>query len=153
MLNAKEMIKMRKRTILIMILIFGIASNCAAKKYDKITPVDKEVTGTVSAVNKDFIGIVYSRDEANKKEYEVGIYLDGDYELEHKKDISEIKPGDTVTIVYEEPLAEYTEKDKEGKEERKTKTLERKAKIIKFVRPAPRGRGSGLGVLRSGLDS
>ncbi len=62
--------------------------------------VGKTITGLVSGISKDYIGVIY-QDKKNI-EYEMGIYIKDASELERVKDFSEIQAGDTVTVQYDE---------------------------------------------------
>jgi hypothetical protein len=87
----------------------------------------KEIQGEVVWIKPGrAIAIVYQRDIENHTEEEILLPLDKDVELEHKKDISQISVGDTVTVQYEEITEE---------KEAETRQM-RKAKKIIFVKPA-----------------
>lgn len=86
------------------------------------------ITGTISAVSSDSISVAYHEDKAKGIEYEMLLLLDNAFTIENKKNLSELKVGDTVKITYEDVTSE--------KIENKEQKVERKAKIVSFVRSA-----------------
>jgi len=94
----------------------------------KRTSVKKELQGEVTWISKtgDRIAIVYNRDEASRSEQEILLPIDKNTVLQHKKNLDEIKAGDTVSIQYEE----VTEETPEGIKSK------RMAKTIYFIRAA-----------------
>ncbi len=88
--------------------------------------VEKGVTGQVSGISNDYIGVTYLT--SKNKEYEMGIYIKGTPVLEHVTDLEQIQMGDTVTVEYDV----VTEKDDNDQE-----TSRHVAKKIIFVRKAP----------------
>jgi lipopolysaccharide export LptBFGC system permease protein LptF len=115
------------------------------KKEEKIrtTSVMKEVEGEISAIGKDYIAVVYERDNTKGEEYEILLPIDKDIKLVRKKSLDQIGVGDKVSIQYEELTEEY----KEGPKQK------RRAKIISFVKPAekkPEAVESETSVLNSG---
>lgn len=93
----------------------------------KIGRVIKGISGEVSAISKDFIAIVFRRDEAKGAEEEIALPIAKDVIIEHKKSLSEIGVGDTVNVEFEE----VTEEAAGGSQSKRV------AKVISFVRPAP----------------
>lgn len=90
----------------------------------------KEVTGEVSGISNNFIAVVYSRDEAKHSEKEIPLTIEGAPRLEHIGNLSQIKLGDTVTVQYDELIG--------VREDGKEIVTGRRAKVIKFIRPAPK---------------
>lgn len=93
----------------------------------KTERVIKGISGEVSAISKDFIAIVYRRDEAKGTEEEIALPIAKGVIIEHKKNLSEIAVGDTVNVEFEE----VAEEAREGAR------LKRVAKVISFTRAAP----------------
>lgn len=89
--------------------------------------VVKGISGEVSAISKDFIAIVYRRDEAKGTEEEIALPIAKGVIIEHKKNLSEIAVGDTVNVEFEE-VAEETREGARSK---------RVARVIRFTRAAP----------------
>lgn len=96
-------------------------------KENIIKSVTKEVSGEISAIGKDYISIIYKRDEKKGTEYEMLVPIDTSTKLERKKSLSELNIGDTVKIQCEDMTLEDTSGEKK---------MERKAKVISFVSPA-----------------
>lgn len=86
----------------------------------------KEITGQVSAIDKNFIAVIYQT--GKNSENEMGIYIEGAPQLERVKDLTQIQAGDTVTVEYEK----VSEKDKEDNE-----FARHMVKKIIFVKKAP----------------
>ncbi|MDD5466036.1 MAG: hypothetical protein PHP73_06850 [Candidatus Omnitrophica bacterium] len=89
----------------------------------------KTIEGQVSAVNKNGIAVVYSRDLAKGLEKEIFLPLDNSIRLVHKKRLEDISVGDTVSVQYEEVTRGEA---KEGL----VKTL--KGITVTFLKPAPK---------------
>ena len=85
-----------------------------------------ELTGEVSAISKDFIAIVFRRDEKKGTEEEIGLPIPKNVIVEHKKSLDQIAVGDMVSIQYDEVV----EQNETGK------VTKRVAKVISFVRAA-----------------
>jgi hypothetical protein len=117
------------KILLVTVLVLGLMQTALAEEKEiKKTAVTKQITGEVSAVMKDFIAIVYERDEKNGTEKEMALPIDTEaLKVERKAGIGEVQVGDTVTVKYEET----TEEAQEGKK------ISRKAKVIRFIKPAP----------------
>ena len=96
-------------------------------KAKKIYRKTGQVSGIVTALNKNGIAVAYNRDLTKGTEEEVYAALDKNTKFEHKQRIEDINVGDTVTLQYEEV--------NDGDDEANPKN-ERKAKTITFVRPA-----------------
>ena len=102
----------------------------AAAARNEVTKVEtKEVTGEVSGVSKDFIAIVYKKDDASHASYEVALPIQGTPILQHISNVKQIKVGDTITVQYDEMI----KTDEKGK----NAVVGRNAKTITFVSPAP----------------
>ena len=115
---------------LIAFWVFGIgliayAQDDTPKKTGRIM---KGVSGEVSAISKDFIAVVYRRDEAKGSEEEIALPVAKDVIVEHKKSIAEIGAGDLVDV----ELEEYTEETPGGLKSKRV------AKVIRFVSAAPK---------------
>ena len=108
-----------------------VADNKAAVPTPKkdegtvVANVEKSIGGEVSAINKNYISVVYHRDLNKHSQDEIGIPIGAGVTVEHKKDISQIGMGDTVEVKYEESVI----KDKEG-----NKSSKRVAKVVTFIR-------------------
>lgn len=83
------------------------------------------VTGEITVIGRNTISVLYSEDKGKGIEYEMVVPIDSDIRLEHKKNITDFKVGDTVTINYEDTTT--------GDSDKNLKT-ERKAKVISFVK-------------------
>lgn len=86
----------------------------------------KIVSGEVSGIGRDFIAVVYNRDEAKGTEEEIALPIAKDVILEHRKSLEQIAVGDLVDVQFED----VKEETKEG-----TKT-KRIARVITFVKAA-----------------
>lgn len=122
---------MLMKTILISLMLslsFICAVFCQEQENTetKLFSTIKEVVGEVSVVSRDYIAIVYGRDEKKGLEEEVLLPLIKNVRIEHKQSLSQIKAGDTVKVEFEE----ITE---QGKESTKRRRIARK---IVFVRAA-----------------
>lgn len=115
---------------LVMVLVLGLAGTGFAQKSKqeaKVTSKTGEIEGEISAMGKNYIAIVYKREKDT--EYEMLLPMDSKkVKIERKKDLSELKIGDIVRIKYEDTTIEDSEKKQ---------TMERKAIVISFVKPAP----------------
>jgi len=105
---------------LVIILIFGWTGVACAQGA-------KEVQGTISAIGKNYISVVYNRDTDKGVEYEMMLPFDENVEFAYKHNIKEFAIGDTVKIQFEDTT--------EGKGD--MAVTKRKAKVISFVSPAP----------------
>jgi len=102
----------------------------AASARDEVTKVEtKEVTGEVGGISKDFIAVVYKKDDASHASYEVALPIQGTPILQHISNLKQIKVGDTVTVQYDEMI----KTDENGK----NAVVGRNAKSITFISPAP----------------
>lgn len=124
------------RSTIIAVLILCVSGMAAAEETkvgkseteEKIETTVKEVSGEISGVSSNFIAILYGQDETAS--YEMAFSVGKDVKLVHKKSLSELAVGDTVTVSYEEK----TKKNKEGK----IMILSRVPKRISFIRAAPK---------------
>jgi hypothetical protein len=137
--NKIPLIKM----IMSLILFSGlICSVNAAEKgaEDKEEPkkitLEKTVSGDVSGISPNFIAILYGQDK--KTSYEMALVIDKNTKVERKKSLKEIGAGDTVSVKYEETTQTHKEKTEKGKEKDITKILVRLAKVVSFVKAAPK---------------
>jgi len=119
---------MKKIVLVLLGIGLGIGLIFAEEKKEKniVKSTEKEITGEVSAISKNFIAIVYQRDEEKGIEYEMAFTLDENIELKNKKRIEEINVGDIVKLTYEENIEES------ALGERKVN----KAKVVEFLKPA-----------------
>ena len=108
---------------------------------DGVVVVTKQITGKVSAINprEHFLTVIYERVKEHGVEYEMLLSFTDDVELEYKRNLSELKYGDTVRVSYEEKQQEATRQTADGKTERYTKILAREAKVITFMKPQMTG--------------
>jgi hypothetical protein len=61
------------------------------------------VNGEISGISKKKISMIYDKDYDTGTEYENMVLIDDMTQLRHKKDLSELKIGDLVSIEYEKP--------------------------------------------------
>ena len=96
-----------------------------AQESQQLDMAVKDITGQVSFVDKDFISIIYKREEEQGKEYELVLYVDEGVILENitDNDLQKLNEEDIVRI-------EYTEIN----QAQKTK---RTANKIRFIRKKP----------------
>ncbi|GEM_PF-6523896 len=97
-----------------------------SEESNVIKSVGKQVTGQVSGISKDYIGIVYQADKNTERE--MGVMIKGVPTLERVKELNEIEMGDTVTVEF----SEVTEKDENDQE-----VMKHVATKIIFVKKAP----------------
>lgn len=84
----------------------------------------KSMTGEVAGISPSFIAVVYDKDD--KSAYEMALNLDPKVKIVGKKNINEIRVGDTVTVSYDERF----QKDEKGD----TRINGRKVTAISFIR-------------------
>ncbi|MEK7299304.1 MAG: hypothetical protein AAB066_05380, partial [Candidatus Margulisiibacteriota bacterium] len=101
----------------------------AAAEMPKAEPpkeemASKTMTGEVAGISPSFIAVIYDQDE--KSAYEMALNLDAKVKIVGKKNISEIRAGDTVTVSYDEKF----QKDEKGD----IRINGRKVTAISFVR-------------------
>jgi preprotein translocase subunit YajC len=125
---------------LVVVLVLGLAplSFAQENKKEEITKktTAKEISGEVSGISSNFIAIVYGQN--SKTSFEMALIIDKDTKVEHKKSLKEIKPGDTVSVRYEENTETYKEETKKGEKKDVTRLLRRIVKTVDFVRAAPK---------------
>ena len=113
---------------LISLIILVTFNSMALAKEDtakaKKTITAKEVQGEISGITKDYISVIYKKDEEKGVDYEIFLPIEQDIGLEHKQNLGELKLGDIVRIEYQET----TEQDE------KSIKSSRKAKAINFVK-------------------
>lgn len=127
------------RTIIAAVLVLGLVGIGEAEegKEKKIIKSEmKEVTGEVGGISKNFLAILYGQDK--DASYEMALTIDKDVKLKGKNSLSEIGPGDTVSVSYEEKAETYKENDEKGKEKDVTKVLSRVVKAVTFIKSAPK---------------
>lgn len=124
-------ITMIKILLAAIIIAFSFNNSLFAQGKDK----RKAITGEVSAISKDFIAIVYNRNQERGSEEEIALPLAKNVIIEHKKSLSEIAVGDMVSVEFEE----MSESDERGGERTK-----RTARVLSFVRAAPKKTESAI---------
>lgn len=124
----------RKIILMIIISIFIISGMSRAdeeKKGKRIVASNlKEIQGEVAGIIQDSIAIVYNRNEATGEEYEMSFPVDKGVNIVHKRSIKEIAVGDIVNVQYEEVTEKYDD------DQEKDPEINRKAKVITFLKPA-----------------
>lgn len=134
----KEMIR-RMISGLAVFLVLGFTASGFAQEgkqeLKKIT-VEKTVSGEVSGISSNFIAILYGQDK--KTSYEMALTIDKNTKVERKDSLKEIGVADTVSVKYEETTQTHKEKTEKGKEKDVTKVLGRVAKVISFIKSAPK---------------
>ena len=108
-------------------IFLGLAAIAQVSETKRLKKAMKGVSGEVSGISKDFIAIVYRRDETRGSEEEIGLPIAKDVIVEHKKSLSEIAVGDMVDVEFEEA----EEETKDGARSRRV------AKVVRFIRAAP----------------
>jgi len=140
------------RVLISVLFLLGaivVSGTCGEK--EAVTVSRKEISGEVSAVTSKFISIVYQRDETKGEEFEMPFDLDKSVRLRHIKRLSDIQPGDTVKIIFDESNKSVTETGRDGNPETKTRTLERKPKEVVFIKPKAQGLATGSDLQIKGL--
>ncbi len=112
------------------VICFAEDSKSGVKSKDKkeISSSDvKELEGTVSAIDKNGIAVVFQKDAQKGSEEEMYIPIEkGQIRLVHKTSLKEIEAGDTVKVGFKEVTDEI-----EGKEKKRFK-----ATTITFLKKA-----------------
>lgn len=93
----------------------------------KITAAIKVVSGQVNSIYKMGISVVYNKDLEKGSEQEMFFRLDEKVQLRNKKTFNQINPGDTVSVEYDELI----------QENRGVKNIQRVARVVTFLKPAP----------------
>ncbi|GEM_PF-4930091 len=104
------------------------------------------VSGEVSAINKNFIAVVYRKDRERHSEEEIGLTIPKDVNIQNKNSLDDIQAGDIVEVQYEE----LSEKAVAGT------TTKRVARVIRFVRAAqiaPQSSVLGTGAPEESVDT
>ncbi len=101
----------------------------AAAEMPKAEPpkeemASKSMTGEVAGISPSFIAVIYDKDD--KSAYEMALNLDPKVKIVGKKNISEIRVGDTVTVSFDERF----QKDEKGD----IRINGRKVTAVSFVR-------------------
>ncbi len=75
-----------------------------AEEGKRKEPVVKEITGELSFVDKNFISVVYKKENDESKEYEMMFYISQDIMLENirDKDLKKLNEQDVVEVEYTE---------------------------------------------------
>jgi len=90
-----------------------------------------EVAGTISGIGRNYISVIYGQDQEKGAEYEVLLPITSDVQFEHKKSLKDFAIGDQVGVVYEDLSTEDANKEQK---------IERRVKVISFVRPGVKKR-------------
>lgn len=94
----------------------------------------EQVTGELSLIRPGSINLVYGRDDEQKMDYEMVLPLVPDVKVIRRRDLSELRVGDTVLVTYEERTWE---------DEAEVERMQRRATTIEFLRPAAANMRSG----------
>jgi len=109
--------------------VLGYAITVFAAQDETVTKTTGGVVnGEISGITKKFISVVYKKDAETNTDYEMLILIDENVRLDHKKSLSELNVGDSVSIEYEDATVE---------DSAKRQKLRRTAKVISFVKSAP----------------
>lgn len=88
----------------------GQSVPAAASAVSAAADEDKEdaftvetISGEVSGMTKNSISLIYNHDYDTGTEYEILIPVGPSTALKHKRDFSEIKKGDLISVEYEKP--------------------------------------------------
>lgn len=126
---------------LLLALLLGVqGASLAADAIDANQPKkvvkEKIIEGKVVGISPNFLAVNYALD--NKSSYEIALVIDQDTQLERKKSLKEIAPGDGVWVKYAE-ICEVSKTASGGEEISKTRVLNRLVKVIRFMNAAPKG--------------
>lgn len=116
-------------------LFFGYAFAQQGKAKEQVQPQEKkilnteqnELSGVISGITKGSVSLVYEQDKKKDIEYEAVFPIDKNIQFEHVKSLSDLKIGDEVKIRFEDTNFEYPDKSQK---------LQRKAKVISFIKAA-----------------
>jgi len=97
------------------------------KQQPAVASSIQTISGTVTAIGKDYIAVAYEQDLARGVEYEIFLPVEKNARIEHKRKLSDIQLGDTVRLSYEEEVKTYSD----GRADKK-----RKATKVSFLSPA-----------------
>ncbi|UCC94455.1 MAG: hypothetical protein JSW40_06495 [Candidatus Omnitrophota bacterium] len=119
------------KTMGALLLVFALGAGLiglAQVSKERVRPGGgiKELEGQVVGINKRCIAVVYSRDRIKGSESEIMLPVDEETEVVHRRSLENINVGDTVRIQFEEETEE-----RKGKQR-----MKRKARAVRFVRPA-----------------
>ncbi|MDD5745729.1 MAG: hypothetical protein PHO30_00550 [Candidatus Omnitrophica bacterium] len=120
---------MKKNAVMMIMaaVLLSMISSAFAENNKSVagqTKAVKEVQGEISGIGKDYISIIYQKDDTAGVDYEIMLPMTPDMQLEHKTDLDNLKAGDVVRVQYEET----TEQDDKGPKS------SRKAQGITFVK-------------------
>lgn len=116
---------------LVIVLFLHSGVNAEGQQGKGRKPVKRTgvVQGEISGISKNYISIVYERDKEKGIEYEMLLPINRkDLQIEHKRNLDEFKVGDIVSVTFEDTVTGDNEKEQK---------MERKAKVVTFVGPAP----------------
>ena len=117
-----------KTVVLVMALGLALISGRANADESKKEVLAKHMTGEVSGISANFLGLVYNVDQKEQTSYEMAFSLDKDVKVEAKAGLSEISPGDIVSVAYDETL----ETDDQGNK----RVMQRLVKRIAYLKPS-----------------
>ena len=94
----------------------------------------KSMQGDIGTLRTDYVTIIYAQDKGSKgevlKDYEAVFPVDNSTTFVYKNTLSEFAEGDKVEVAYDEI---------KWVDEKGVERVERKAKQLRFVRPAVKG--------------
>ncbi len=114
----------------------SLAADAAEANQPKKVIKEKIIEGKVVGISPNFLAVNYALD--NKSSYEMALTIDQDTQLERKKSLKEILPGDGIWVKYAE-ICEVSKATVGGEEISKTRVLNRLVKVIRFMNAAPKG--------------
>lgn len=103
--------KCRVACIALAMVMILAAVGIAAEEEAKETIKPTEITGEVSVIGRNYISIVYARDEKKGEEYEIMLPFTQDVKFIRKR-LDELVVGDKVRVKCDD----YLRKNEEGKE-------------------------------------
>lgn len=112
---------------LVLILVFVLSAEAGEPRKEVYS---KHLSGEVSGISSNFVAILYGVDNERQTSMEMAFTIDKDAKVDGKKSLSEITPGDTVSVAYEET----TQTDEKGY----TRVKERVVKRITFIKRVPK---------------
>lgn len=131
------MFRAKIKIALVMIFVLGLVMSAFAQEAaeeKKIEVLSKKLNGEIGGVSSSFLAVVYAIDANGARE--MAMNIDKNTKVVNKKGVSDLKVGDTVSVVYEE-TTETIKVKKEDKEENKVKVRGRVAKLITVTKAAP----------------
>ncbi|MDD5730520.1 MAG: hypothetical protein PHN57_05280 [Candidatus Omnitrophica bacterium] len=125
------MVSKTARIIFVMFLSLAFFASARAqdKKENNVSVLSKEITGVVSGLSSNFIAVTLTVESESVPATEFAFNIDKKIRVVHKKNLSEIKFGDTVKINYDET----TKTLDDGR-----KIVKNTAKMITFLKAAPK---------------